>query len=119
MVTNSTFANNVATNFSLGATRHTPDPFVEHDHLLGGQDSSFEPGTRQLIPLLLLEGDHEPTAVVVEEAVDSRYVAVQRLGDYVPRVKAVIGAIILQDGSVAPVVGVRSEAKKTTTRAMS
>jgi chemosensory pili system protein ChpA (sensor histidine kinase/response regulator) len=74
------------------------------DQLMGRQNAVFEPSGRPLIPLLLLEGDHDPTAVIVEEAVDSRYVAVQRLGDYVPRVKAVVGATILRDGGVAPVI---------------
>ncbi|MCP5150947.1 MAG: response regulator [Ectothiorhodospiraceae bacterium] len=56
------------------------------------------------VPLLLLAGGARPTAVVVDEALDGRYLVVKRLGEYVPRVRAVIGASFLQDGSVAPVL---------------
>lgn len=59
------------------------------------------------IPLLLVQGEREPYAVVLEEVLDSRYLVVKRLGRYVPQVPGVIGGAILGDGSVAGVVDVR------------
>lgn len=62
------------------------------------------PPRGRVIPVLLLRDDPDGIAVTVDEAVDSRYLVVKRLGGYVPRVRGVIGGSILQDGSVAPVL---------------
>lgn len=59
------------------------------------------------VPLLLIQGEREACAVVLEEVLDSRYLVVKRLGRYVPQVPGVIGGAILGDGSVAGVVDVR------------
>ena len=87
--------------YELDEESYTVVPF---ERLVGDPDAQFVPGERRLLSMLLVEGDHGATAVVVEEAVDGRYLVVQRLGDFVPRVRAVIGASILQDGSVAAIV---------------
>lgn len=59
------------------------------------------------VPLLLVQGEREASAVVLEEVLDSRYLVVKRLGRYVPQVPGVIGGAIMADGSVAGVVDVR------------
>jgi chemosensory pili system protein ChpA (sensor histidine kinase/response regulator) len=61
---------------------------------------------QRVAPLLLIRSDSGPVGVVVDELVDGRYLVVKRLGSYVPRVRGVIGASILADGSVAPVLDV-------------
>ena len=62
------------------------------------------PPRGRVVPVLLLRDDPDGVAITVDEAVDSRYLVVKRLGGYVPRVRGVIGGSILQDGSVAPVL---------------
>ena len=59
------------------------------------------------VPLLLVHGTQGSAAVVVDAAVDGRYLVVKRLGRFVPRVRGVIGAAILADGGVAPVLDLR------------
>lgn len=59
------------------------------------------------VPLLLVQGEREACAVLLEEVLDSRYLVVKRLGRYVPQVPGVIGGAIMADGSVAGVVDVR------------
>jgi len=63
--------------------------------------------SERVAPLLLIRADTGPTALMVDEAVDGRYLVVKRLGAYVPRVRGVIGASILADGTVAPVLDLR------------
>jgi chemotaxis protein histidine kinase CheA len=57
-------------------------------------------------PLLLIRTENGPVGVIVDELVDGRYLVVSRLRAFVPRVRGVIGASILADGSVAPVLDV-------------
>ena len=61
----------------------------------------------RVAPLLLIRTENGPVGVVVDELVDGRYLVVTRLRAYVPRVRGVIGASILADGSVAPVLDVQ------------
>ena len=72
--------------------------------LAGAQVSSL---AERVAPLLLCRGDTGPVGVMVDELVDGRYLVVKRLGTHVPRVRGVIGASILADGSVAPVLDLR------------
>jgi len=58
-------------------------------------------------PLLLVEADNGRAAVAIDAVVDGRYLVVKQLGTYVPKVKGIVGASILADGSVAPVLDVR------------
>lgn len=62
---------------------------------------------QRVAPLLLIRTESGPVGVVVDELVDGRYLVVKRLGVFVPRVRGVIGASILADGSVAPVLDVQ------------
>jgi chemosensory pili system protein ChpA (sensor histidine kinase/response regulator) len=61
----------------------------------------------RVAPLLLIRTESGPVGVVVDELVDGRYLVVKRLGTFVPRVRGVIGASILADGSVAPVLDIQ------------
>ncbi|MCH8621824.1 response regulator [Undibacterium sp. TS12] len=56
-------------------------------------------------PVLLISTDTGATcAIQVPELVDGREVVVKKFGRYVPRIQGTIGAVILGDGSVAPVI---------------
>jgi len=60
---------------------------------------------RTVPPVLLVrEETGAIRAVLAPEAVDSRDLVVKPLGQYVPRINGVVGATILGDGSVAPVL---------------
>jgi len=61
----------------------------------------------RVAPLLLVRTENGPVGVVVDELVDGRYLVVTRLRAFVPRVRGVIGASILADGSVAPVLDIQ------------
>ncbi|MFZ6760095.1 hybrid sensor histidine kinase/response regulator [Undibacterium sp. Ji50W] len=56
-------------------------------------------------PVLLISTDTGATcAIQVQELVDGREVVVKKFGRYVPKMQGTIGAVILGDGSVAPVI---------------
>lgn len=56
-------------------------------------------------PVLITSSDTGSTcAIMVPELVDGREVVVKKLGRYVPKIQGTIGAVILGDGSVAPVI---------------
>lgn len=60
---------------------------------------------RTVPPVLLVrEETGAIRAVLASEAVDSRDLVVKPLGQYVPKINGVVGATILGDGSVAPVL---------------
>jgi chemotaxis protein histidine kinase CheA len=88
--------------------------FADTDYLLRNvSDLLAIPGpavstlAERVAPLLLVRTDNGPVGVVVDELVDGRYLVVKRLRAFVPRVRGVIGASILADGSVAPVLDVQ------------
>lgn len=102
----------------LGQWRHEEDgavfEFEERDYKvyllsnLVGIDTPMPDlhGPRPL-PLLLVQGEREHYAVILEEVLDNRYLVVKRLGRYVPKITGVIGGAILGDGSVAGVLDLR------------
>lgn len=56
-------------------------------------------------PILLTRmDDGSLSAILVQEVIDGREVVLKNFGHYVPKIQGVIGAVILGDGSVAPVV---------------
>ncbi len=60
---------------------------------------------RSGFPVLLTRlDDGTLSAVLVQEILDSREVVMKKFGRYVPRTQGVIGAVILGDGTVAPVI---------------
>lgn len=75
--------------------------------LLGIPGPAVSTLAERVAPLLLVRTDNGPVGVVVDELVDGRYLVVTRLRAFVPRVRGVIGASILADGSVAPVLDIQ------------
>lgn len=56
-------------------------------------------------PVLLTRMDNGAlSAVLVQEVIDGREVVLKNFGRYVPKIQGSIGAVILGDGSVAPVI---------------
>jgi len=72
----------------------------------------------RVAPLLLIRTENGPVAMVVDELIDGRYLVVTRLRAYVPRVRGVIGASILADGSVAPVLDMQELLRQPATMAV-
>ncbi len=74
------------------------------DNLLGIPDKRAQ--ARGLgYPVLITSTDAGAScAILVQELVDGREVVVKKLGKYVPKIAGTIGAVILGDGSVAPVI---------------
>ena len=68
------------------------------------------PGYRPETPphgaILLVEVDEQLTAVLVDAVTDSRDVVIMGMGRYLSKIPGVMGATILGDGTVAPVVNV-------------
>lgn len=75
--------------------------------LLGIPGPAVSTLAERVAPLLLIRADNGPVGVVVDELVDGRYLVVTRLRAFVPRVRGVIGASILADGSIAPVLDIQ------------
>ncbi|EXJ14502.1 hybrid sensor histidine kinase/response regulator [Imhoffiella purpurea] len=69
---------------------------------LEGVESNVERGGYPLLRVRMFNGAH--TSVLVDEVLESRNLVVKKLGVYVGKIDGVIGATILGDGSVAPVV---------------
>ena len=82
----------------------TDYPLKNVSELIGVPGSAVSILAQRVAPLLLVRTETGPVGAVVDELVDGRYLVVKRLGDFVPRVRGVIGASILADGSVAPVL---------------
>jgi len=60
---------------------------------------------RSTRPILLVrEESGSRTAILVQEVIDSRDVVVKSMGHYLPKLNGIIGATVLGDGSVAPVM---------------
>ena len=60
---------------------------------------------REFRPIILVKDDSgSTTAIQVQELVDSRDVVVKSMGSYIPKIQGVIGATVLGDGSIAPVI---------------
>jgi chemotaxis protein histidine kinase CheA len=68
------------------------------------------PGDRREVdrlgfPVLLTRMDSGAiNAILVQEVIDGREVVLKNFGRYVPKIQGAIGAVILGDGSVAPVI---------------
>jgi len=75
--------------------------------LLGQLTSRDDRLDHEAAPLLLVRTESGPAAVAIDTVVDGRYLVVKQLGIYAPRVRGVVGASVLADGSVAPVLDVR------------
>jgi chemosensory pili system protein ChpA (sensor histidine kinase/response regulator) len=70
-----------------------------------GASSEEQSDKRSGFPALLVRQDSGAISVVrVPEIVDSRDLVVKNLGQFVPKTQGVVGATILGDGAVAPVI---------------
>jgi len=85
----------------------TDYPLKNVSELVGMSGSAVSTLAERVAPLLLIRTETGPVGAVVDELVDGRFLVVKRLGDFVPRVRGVIGASILADGSIAPVLDVQ------------
>jgi chemosensory pili system protein ChpA (sensor histidine kinase/response regulator) len=61
-------------------------------------------GDREPRPILLVQTNDGVRAVLVERVVDSRDLVVKNMGRFVPKSAGLVGATILGDGSIAPVL---------------
>ncbi|MBC3920195.1 response regulator [Undibacterium sp. CY18W] len=87
--------------YRVGDTVHQ---LLKLDKLLGMQGLSRDVQAHGY-PVLLISTDTGATcAIQVQELVDGREVVVKKFGRYVPKIQGTIGAVILGDGSVAPVI---------------
>ena len=60
---------------------------------------------RNARPVLLIKDETAAkTAILVQDVIDSREVVVKSMGNHVPKLNGIIGATVLGDGSVAPVI---------------
>jgi len=96
----------------------TDYPLRNVSELVGMPGSPVSTLAQRVAPLLLVRTETGPMGAVVDELVDGRYLVVKRLGDFVPRVRGVIGASILADGSVAPVLDVQELLRQPVTPAV-
>ncbi len=56
-------------------------------------------------PVILIKDDSGArTAVLVQEVIDSRDVIVKSMGPYIPKIPGIVGATVLGDGGIVPVV---------------
>ncbi len=91
------------TTYRVGDTVCAVKPLAQ---LLGAANEELsESKTGAGFPALLVRQDSGAISVVrVPEIVDSRDLVVKHLGQYVPKSQGVVGATILGDGAVAPVI---------------
>ncbi len=62
---------------------------------------------RDTRPIVLVRDDAgTTTAVMVQDVIDSRDVVVKSMGPYIPKIPGIVGATVLGDGSIAPVLDV-------------
>jgi len=76
--------------------------------LLGRQHEDAALSSHGTGPILLVQDELGTQAVALELALIRRDVVVQPLGPWLPNVRGVAGACILADGSVAPILDLRS-----------
>jgi chemotaxis protein histidine kinase CheA len=77
---------------------------VKLEHLLELPKDRRESGRLGFPVLLTRMDDGTVNAVLVQEVVDGREVVLKNFGRYVPKIQGAIGAVILGNGSVAPVI---------------
>ncbi len=80
-------------------------PVYTLDALLGAYAGQIE-AIHDAGAVLIIRGDGGLSAVLVEKVLDTRDLVVKSMGQYVPKLKGMIGATILGDGSVTPVLDV-------------
>lgn len=89
------------TKFKLGEKIYST---VKLENMLNLQEDRRDI-ERDKRPIILVKDDlGNVTAVFVQAVIDSRDVVVKSMGPYVPKISGVIGATVLGDGSIAPVI---------------
>ena len=78
------------------------DPVVKLEDLLHVEDRRKASRTHSAV--LLVQNDNKITAVLVSTITDSREVVIKNLGYYMKKIHGFVGATILGDGSVTPVL---------------
>jgi chemosensory pili system protein ChpA (sensor histidine kinase/response regulator) len=89
-------------------------PVIKLNDLLHVTEHRHE--ERQHGAILLVQNEDQMTAVLVDAIADSRDVVIKNLGYYIAKIPGIIGATILGDGAVTPVVDV-SELLRAPSRA--
>jgi chemotaxis protein histidine kinase CheA len=89
------------TTFQIGSDVYE---LTSLDHLLNLPPDRRTRGHAASPVLLVREEMGVVRAVLVQEVLDSRDLVVKRLGQYLPKLNGVVGATILGDGSVVPVL---------------
>ena len=69
-----------------------------------GLEAEATDGIDQTGSVILMEIDDRVEAVVVDEVIGSRELVVKTLGQYMPKLTGIVGATILGDGQVSPVL---------------
>ena len=69
-----------------------------------GLEAEAVDGAQQAGSVILMEIDEQIEAVVVDEVLGSRELVVKTLGQYMPKLTGIVGATILGDGQVSPVL---------------
>ncbi len=69
-----------------------------------GLEAEAVDGVQRAGSVILMEIDDRVEAVVVDEVVGSRELVVKTLGQYMPKLTGIVGATILGDGRVSPVL---------------
>ncbi|MCW9015181.1 MAG: response regulator [Gammaproteobacteria bacterium] len=61
--------------------------------------------SRTTKPVVIVKNESgNKTAILIQEVLDSTDVVVKKMGQYIPKLKGIVGATILGDGSVSPVI---------------
>ena len=93
----------------------TDYPLRSVSELVGVPGPPVSTLSQSVAPLLLIRTESGRVGVIVDELIDGRYLVVKRLGAFVPRVRGVIGASILADGSVAPILDLQELLRRPAT----
>ncbi len=87
--------------YRVGDTVHS---LIRLENLLDLPDDRRETD-RLGFPVLLTQGDNGiSTGVLVQEVISDQEVVLKNFGRYVPKIAGTVGAVILGDGTVAPVI---------------
>jgi chemosensory pili system protein ChpA (sensor histidine kinase/response regulator) len=81
-------------------------PVFRLDDLLHVSDPRKTSQQRSHGAILLVNNEDKMTAVLVDAITDNRDVVIKSLGHYIPKIQGFIGATILGDGAVVPVLDI-------------
>jgi chemosensory pili system protein ChpA (sensor histidine kinase/response regulator) len=106
----------VGDNISFHMDKHAYPALALADLLhIPGEHAVQENETR---PLILVRGESETSAVVVDSLLDSRDLVTKSMGRYVKNVRGISGASILGDGNVVAMLNIPEMLRRTSQRVM-